>query len=109
MLDLADRGYKLGLRIFEMYGGRLKIGMGRHIHTFVDRNAQHRPWVAAVEALYVRAAAEEADAKGRLRRDHDCAPRVGTTPLDAKIMSTASPRSSASRSGDSRASQSRQP
>ena len=63
MLDLIDRGYKLGLRILEMYGGRLKIRMCCHIHAFVDRDTQHRPWVAAIKAFYVGAAAKEADAK----------------------------------------------
>src|SRR6516225_2820710 len=109
MLDLVDRGYKLGLRILEMYGGWLKIGMGCHIHALIDRNTQHRPWVAAIEAAYIGPAAEEANAKGRLRRDHGRAPQAGTTPLDAKTMSTASRKSSTSRSGDSRVSQSRQP
>ena len=84
MLDLADRRYKLGLRILEMYGGRLKIGMGCHIHALINRNAQHRPSVAAIEAAYIGTAAEEADAKGRLRRDHGCAPWVGTTPRTAE-------------------------
>ena len=74
MLDLVDRGYKLGLRILEVYGGRIKIGMGCQIHALVNRNAQHRPWVAAIEAAYIGTAAEEADSKGRLRRDHGCAP-----------------------------------
>src|SRR6516162_6343705 len=109
MLDLMDRGHKLGLRILEMYGGRLKIRMCCQIHAFVNRDAQHRPWVPAIKAFYVGAAAEEAKAKRGLRRDHRFASRVGTAPLDARMTSAASRKSLTSRSGASRASQSRQP
>ena len=90
MLDPVHRVHKLGLRIFKVYGGRLKIGMGCQIHALVDRNAQHRPRVPAVKAAYIGAAAEEADPKRRPRRDHDCCSRIRMAPRGARMMSTAS-------------------
>jgi hypothetical protein len=101
MLDLIGRGDKLCLRIFQMYGCRLEIGVSREIHAFVDRNAQGRARIAAVKAAEVRSAAEEADAKRCLRRDHARTPSAGSTAAAARMKSTASPRSSPSWSGHS--------
>jgi hypothetical protein len=70
MLDFIDAVHQLGAGVLEMVLRGIEIGMDHYEGVFHDRARQHGAALAAVELGEVRAAAGEADAKGRAGHDH---------------------------------------